>query len=82
MTHMSRWFQRHSVWQVFAIVWTAGVACSVIGSLVHDDRHLGTGTFKYLAFFWLFMGASVTVGVQLGGKAQRRLSDQRSNDGP
>jgi hypothetical protein len=71
MTYMSRWFQRRSVWQVFAIVWTAGMACGVIESLVHDGN-LGTGRLKYLAFFWLFMGASVTVGVQLGGKARRR----------
>jgi hypothetical protein len=66
MTHMSRWFQQRSMWQVFAIVWTAGMACGVIESLVHDDGHLGTGTLKHLAFFWLFMGASVTVGIHLG----------------
>jgi hypothetical protein len=72
MTQMSRWFQQRSGWQLFAIVWTAGTACGVIESLVHDDGHLGTGTLKHLAFYWLFIGACVTVGVQLGKKARRR----------
>jgi hypothetical protein len=71
MTHMSRWFQQRNVWQLFAIVWTAGAAGGVIESLVHDDGPLGTGTLKHLAFYWLFMGACVTVGSQLAGKARR-----------
>ena len=67
---MSRWLDQRSVWQVFAIVWIAGIACCVIASSVYDDRHLGTGTLKHFAFYWLFMAACVTMGVRLGAKAR------------
>jgi hypothetical protein len=65
MTRMSRWFPQRRVWRFFAIVWTGIMACVVIESLVHDKGHLGAGTLKHLAFYSLFMAASVTVGVQL-----------------
>lgn len=68
---MSRWLDRRSVWQVFAIVWIAGTACCVIASFVYDDGHLGTATLKHFAFYWIFMAASVTTGVRLGTKARR-----------
>jgi hypothetical protein len=71
---MSRWFEQRSAWQLFAIVWTGIMACGVIEYVVHDHGHLGTGTLKHLAFYSVFMAASVTAGIQLGkrNRARRR----------
>ena len=65
------------VWQLFAIVWTGIMACVVIESSVHDGGHLGTGTLKHLAFYSLFMAASVTVGVQLATTGQSPATTRR-----
>jgi len=70
--HMSRWFERRSIWQLFAIVWTGIMAGDVIETAVHDHGHLGTGTIKHLVIYSLFMAASVTVGLQLARRDRAR----------